>query len=145
MSPTYRNRSVVRVPEIDSVPTSDTAEASRGDTNGLRRTSADRHSWILRCRPPDLWVAVPRLSQTIEEALVGAISRREGAVPWDAVSLVLGTSVGVRREASVIVAHTGAVQAVMPRLRDEAVRARVGHRLRDLAASVDAERLAARR
>jgi hypothetical protein len=42
------------------VPTSDTAEASRGDTNGLRRTSADCHSWISRCRPHDLWVAQPK-------------------------------------------------------------------------------------
>jgi hypothetical protein len=91
----------------------------------------------------DIYLAEPRLAAV--EALVGAISRRDGAVPWDAVSLLLGTFVGGRRDASVIAPHTGAVQAAMPWLRDEAVHVRVEHRLRDLAASVDADRLGARR
>ena len=91
----------------------------------------------------DIYLAEPRLSAL--EALVEAIARRDGVVPWEDLNRLLAAFLGVRRDASVIAPHTSAVQAAMPRLRDEAVRAQVGHRLRRLVASVDASRLAARR
>jgi hypothetical protein len=86
----------------------------------------------------DIYTAEPRLAAV--EQLVEAVARRDGVVPWDAVRVLLACFVGVRRDAAVIAPHTAAVQASMPRLRDQAVNAMVGHRLRDKVASVDAER-----
>ena len=86
----------------------------------------------------DIYTAEPRLAAL--ESLVEAIARRDGAVPWDDVRTLLACFVGVRRDAAVIAPHTAAVQAAMPRLRDQAVNAMVGHRLRDKVVSVDAER-----
>jgi hypothetical protein len=86
----------------------------------------------------DIYTAEPRLAAV--EQLVEAIARRDGIVPWDAVRALLGCFVGVRRDAAVIAPSTAAVQAAMPRLRDQSVNAMVGHRLRDRVASVEAER-----
>jgi hypothetical protein len=86
----------------------------------------------------DIYTAEPRLAAV--ESLVEAIARRDGEVPWDAVRALLGCFVGIRRDASVVAPHTAAVQAAMPRLRDQSVNAMVGHRLRDKVMSVDAER-----
>jgi hypothetical protein len=86
----------------------------------------------------DIYAAEPRLAAV--EQLVGAVACRDGVVPWDAVHTLLGCFVGVRRDAAVIAPNTAAVQAASPRLRDQAVNAMVGHRLRDRVASVDAER-----
>ena len=86
----------------------------------------------------DVYEAEPRLAAI--ESLVEAIARRDGAVPWDDVQRLLSAFVGVRRDASVIAPQTAAVVAAAPRLRDQAVNAMVGHRLRDRVTSVDAER-----
>jgi hypothetical protein len=61
-----------------------------------------------------------------------------GVVPWESVRALVACFVGVRGHAAVIAVPTGAVQAAMPRLRDQAVNAQVGHRLRDKVVSVDA-------
>ena len=86
----------------------------------------------------DIYTAEPRLPAI--ESLVEAVARRDGVVPWDAVRTLLGCFVAVRRDAAVMAPNTAAVQAVMPRLRDQSVNAMVGHRLRDRVVSVDAER-----
>jgi len=86
----------------------------------------------------DIYTAEPRLAAI--ESLVEAVARRDGVVPWDAVRALLDCFVGIRRDASVVAPNTGAVQAAMPRLRDQSVNAMVGHRLRDKVVSVDAER-----
>ena len=86
----------------------------------------------------DIYTAEPRLAAL--ESLVEAIARRDGLVPWESVNALLACFVGVRRDAAVVAPHTSAVQAAMPRLRDQSVNSMVGHRLRNRVASVDAER-----
>lgn len=81
-----------------------------------------------------IYAAEPRLASV--EALVDAIHRRDGLVPWDHVQRLLHTFLGIRRDASVIAARTGAVESVMPALRNQVVLAEVGHRLRQREASV---------
>jgi len=86
----------------------------------------------------DIYTAEPRLAAV--ESLVEAVARRDAVVPWEFVGALVAYFVGVRRDAAVIAPRTGAVQAAMPRLRDQAVNAQVGHRLRDKVVSVDAAR-----
>ena len=86
----------------------------------------------------DIYTSEPRLAAI--ESLLEAVARRDGVVPWDAVRQLLQAFVGVRRDASIVAPQTGAVLQAAPRLRDQAVNAMVGHRLRDRVASVDAER-----
>jgi hypothetical protein len=85
-----------------------------------------------------IYVAEPRLAYI--EALVEAVARRDGDVPWEQVNLLLAAFLGVRRDASVIAPQTGAVMSVAPSLRSQAVHALVGHRLRDRAASMERHR-----
>ena len=48
----------------------------------------------------DIYLAEPRLAAV--EALVEAITCRDGAVPWEDINRLLAAFLGVRRDASVI-------------------------------------------
>ena len=88
-----------------------------------------------------IYAAEPRLASV--EALVDAIHRRDGVVPWEHVHRLFQTFVGIRRDASVVAPRTGLVEQALPSLRNQAVLAEVGHRLRDRA-SVDDGHLSGR-
>jgi hypothetical protein len=85
-----------------------------------------------------IYLAEPRLRRI--EALLESVARRDGQIPWEDVQHLLRPFLGTRRDVSVIAPRINEVERVLPQLRDEATLARVGHRLHDRTASVDATR-----